>query len=363
MGTTKSKTTNSESIKKINAETLIDAIKKAVSTNSEQIAATDIIKLAHLSSPLILSGKEHLRIKRLVNWLKDSLKLPANSVQTYFGSELSTERSLTPIIESLNSFSLFSKFQLIVIYNADDLKANISKSLITPLQQQNATAFVILTAEAINQKTSLLNELSKSSKVYEIKELDDAKLRDWIVAEVKKSGIKGGITPEAVTVLAASYGNDISALSQEIAKLALMVEPTEKLNHELVIQISGRSPTRQSFELLNQIASKNVINATFLAQELEEQGFHPLQLSAFLSRCFRTMLAFKSAGSSSALGGELANAWFLRNLQQALKAFSLEELKHALGHIKDFDFKLKSLSLPDEINLSILIRNLTTRKI
>ena len=346
------------------ADQLVAAIKTelARNINQKQTSAAALFKALKIKSPLIIVGSEHLRLKRLLAWIRENVFPVNQAVGVYFGSELGTESAVRPILTALQSQSLFAEEELIVIHDLDQLKANPARLLAAALKASaNSSTFIIGTATAINTKTILVNELQNNCSIAEIKPLQGEELKHWIVAEVKRCGIGGGISADAISMLAEIYQEDIDSLAQEIAKMALLLDEHTAISKPLVQKLIAKTPLRQSFDLLRFIANKNAVNAALLAHELAQQGMHPLQLVAFLSRCFRVLLALKTNENRATLGPELGNPWFIKNLQSSLNQYSAEELLFCLNKLKILDLALKSSKLSETVNLLTCIHQITAR--
>ena len=315
-----------------------------------------------IGGTIILLGTQHLRAKRTIDWLKENFFPPETaSVSSYFGLELTGENSLTHIKAALMSLSLFAKAELVVIYDADKVKAAVAHSLVEAVSRSHGSTLLVLTAEAANQKTVLINELQQSGTVVTFADLDSATLRRWIEKEVLRWNGPSGIDADAAELLIKSYGSDVSALAREISKLALLTPQGEKINRKLAEQLSLRTPEATSFALVTEMARKNAANCVALAGTLVEQGLHPLQVAAFLSRSFRTLLVQVEGGEGAALAPELQNAWFVRNLTPALRAFSTGDLKASLALLSKLDFQLKDSKLPETLVLSNTVQRIALR--
>jgi len=320
-----------------------------------------------ISSPVLLIGTQHVRIKRTIEWIKETLfSTNSSSFSSYFGTELTTESSLGHIRGALTNLSLFSTEQMIVLYDADLVKSSLAKQLASAVDSSRGSTLVILAGRAVNQKTPLLAQLAAQGTLVEFTELDLARLRKWIAKEVMRNvepGIPGptGIESEAVELLIESYGTDVSALAAEISKLALLTAAGKTISRKTVEQISHRAPETTSFSLVQEMARKNAARASALAANLLDQGLHPLQVSAFLNRAFRTLAVATDAPHAGPLAPELTNPWFAKNLGVPARSFSPADIKASLSLLARLDFQLKDSKLPDHLVLSNTVQRIALR--
>ena len=349
------------SAKKLGPEELLRRLKLAAEPTSRGVPILKALAEQGIPAPLVFLSTQHLRVKRLVSWLRENLFAPGSSgFSTYFGGDLSSAQSADAICADLISLSLFTKSQLIVVYEADKIKAPAQKPLTDAIGRTSETALLILASEALNQKSTVLQEAAARGTVVELSELSGNQLERWIDKEVQRAGIASGINADARQLLITCYGGDISRLAPEIEKLSLLIVPGEPITKSLVEAISLRNPEVTSFELVRQMAAKNPLRSVSLANDLLLQGLHPLQVNAFLSRAFRTLLAQKERGSS-VIASELNNPWFTRQLGSSLNNFTVGELNHAVRMLTKLDFQLKDSGLPSPLALSMAVQGIAAR--
>lgn len=350
---------NKSKTKNLSAEKLPALVKQAKELLEKNPSKTvvEAFSEAGLKNPIILAGKQHVRIKRTIAWIKEQFFASATStVGAYFGTELTSQQTITNLLNEIGTPSLFSRNSLVVIYESDKIKATVADSISEAFSRpQNATLIVIV-AEEPQKSGSLASKVSGT--VVEVTELEDAVLQRWLEKEAKRCGA-GGIAPDAVGLLMKSFGSDTSALAHEVEKLALLTEPGGTISRALVEMISLRSPEATSFQLVQLMAQKDATRAAALAQDLVNQGMHPIQLCHFLSRSFRTLLAHSDSGDS--ISGELGNQWFVNQLRPAMRSFTPSQLQSSIRILKDLDFRLKDSALPDVLALGLAVQELALR--
>ncbi len=357
------KKSSAGSEKKFSADQLLQRLKPAAERMQadRSLALRTVLADAGVSLPLVLLSNQHVRVKRLVQWLREHLfEENGSSFSSHFGGDLSTTVAADRLCTELVSFSLFTKNQLIVVYEADKMKSPAQKTILEALPRSTPSVLLVLAAEAVSSRAPLLVQASASGTVVELAELTGPTLERWIEKEVARVGIASGITPDAKQLLIRCYGGDVSHLAPEIEKLSLLVVPGEPISRTLVEALSLRSPEVTSFELVKQLAAKSPLSAVSLANDLLLQGLHPLQINAFLSRAFRMMLANKER-SGAALHPELSNPWFQRQLGMSASSFTLKELKSAINRLTRLDFQLKDSGLPPALNLTIAVQEIAVR--
>ena len=341
-------------VKKIPFRDLMNSIKSAKSVDA-------------VPSPLIISCEQPLRLKRTVAWMRDKLfgnqnDAGAENIHYFFGTELTSEKHVQQIIDCAQTVSLFSPQQFIIVYEAEKIKSPLTKNLIASLNTYKFPALIVFTAHEIS-KTNWLTKLEGNSLFCDIPKFTPQELRDWILKEIK-SKKHFGIAEDALAALITLYSEDLFALSHEIEKLCLSLEPGEQITKNLVLKLSAKHTEKKSFDLFKSIASKNFLNVSFLLAELARQDQHPLQINALLSRCFRTLIAqksFQEAGGSSP-HTELNNVWFYNNIKSCQSSFSMQGMISAIEILKNVDLKIKSSSMPDLLEMNAALEKVTCRR-
>lgn len=312
---------------------------------------------AKLKPILIVSCTQHVRVKRLVAWLRDNLFAGPQSFSFYFGNELSSAESVRGICSALSTPSLFSPSQLIVIYEANRIKGQAEKLLLEASAKADGRCLLLLATDNLNNKTGLIPSLASSATCCLVGELQATGLAKWIDKELQSSGLNCQIDPEARNILLETYGSNLSELSNELGKLALL-SAGKTITRELVEELCLKTPEANSFELVRQLASGRQLEAQILAHEIILQGQHPLQLNSFLSKVLRTALANKERSpyeQGEAPHKEISNYWFIKQLGSASARISTNSLKRSIGVLADLDFRLKDSKLPPNLALSLAL--------
>ena len=157
-----------------------------------------------------------------------------------------------------------------------------------------------------------------------------------------------------------SIGNDIGQLTQFVEKLTLLVEPTAKIEPPLISQILIERPEKTSFELFRAIARRDSLSASECLDSLLHSGMHPLQITAFLSRAYRTML-FKSDNPKGTNHPDFENPWYWRQLSGNSASFKSMDLRRGLAAVAVLDKELKGSKLPPELVTALMVQHLVFR--
>jgi len=94
-------------------------------------------------------------------------------------------------------------------------------------------------------------------------------------------------------------------------------------------------------------------------------GFHPLQLSSFLSKCYRVLAARNglSEMESKSLPSELSSYYYWKELGPISRSFRPEDLVNGIGILAELDLRLKSSGLTPELTTELTIQRLAGRRL
>lgn len=128
---------------------------------------------------------------------------------------------LNELTNELNTLTLFSPKQVILLQNADKLSAQGRTTLEPYIAKPSPTLFLIITASAINHSTNFYKKAEKSGVILEIPEQKpwekEKVLLEWVMAEAAAAGKK--MDQHVSQCLMKQIGMDQTMLHSELEKL------------------------------------------------------------------------------------------------------------------------------------------------
>ena len=161
------------------------------------------------------------------------------------------------IINAARRFPMMSKYQLVVVREAQlirdiELLSNYVKN---PLM---STVLVInYKYKNLDRRKALASATDKTGVLFESKKIPDYKMPAFIASFMQMRSI--GIDGKASQMLSDFLGNDLSRLSKELDKLALILpeKGAKRITPELVEQNIGISKEYNNFELIKALVLFN----------------------------------------------------------------------------------------------------------
>ncbi len=281
-----------------------------------------------------------------------------SALQSYFPDDLSDQRVIEDLKREALGGSLFSRNKIVALYECDSLRAAIGDKLLPIFEIDPTNIMFVLISTQPDKQVKWLDAVRSTGLVANVQALQGPTLKRWIEKELTRQGHTGGITPEALDILANAFNEDASCLASELSKLALTLKPTETVKAADLRALILGSAEANTFELLESAAQRRTTQAFRIFDNLSEQGVHPLQILALLSKAIRSLLASRD---HVRVHSELSNPWILRNLPQSQRNFSTGELRSALGLLSKLDLQLKGSKRDPEALMQDLLVALSTR--
>ena len=217
----------------------------------------------------VLMGDEPFFIDQITDLLLENVldesERDFNQVMLY-GADIDA----VTIINAARRFPMMSKYQLIVVREAqlvrdiEVLASYVKKPLMSTVLVLNYKY------KTLDRRKSLATATDKVGVLFESKKIPDYKMPAFITSLMQQRSI--GVDGKAAQMLADFLGNNLSRLSKELDKLALLLPENgaKRITPELVEQNVGISKEYNNFELLKAIATKDVLKANRIAQYFEK---------------------------------------------------------------------------------------------
>lgn len=273
----------------------------------------------------------------------------------FYGDTVTAEE----IIGNAATVPMFSNKKLIVVKNADKLKAKELSAIEDYLNNPSQSATLILIfsdgkAPKIKKKKIPTYNFSieKGNTVSVVRE------------EAKKLGLL--ISPRAAQTLISLVGEDLKELHNELVKLSLYRTDSNTIESEDVEKHTRKSQFGDVFTLINAISKKNKREAQKALLDLEQQGEEPLSVLSRLIWRFRLIWKAKELADNKTPKEDLLKELKMSSgafyyLSQDLKKYSYGDISRIMKLLLDCDKKLKISYVPRNYHLTKLMTDLCSQ--
>lgn len=294
----------------------------------------------------LLSGTESYYIDSVLTALTSKLVDEASrdfDYTLFFGKEAQASE----IIETAKRYPMMSKFNVVVVKEAQQLPPAAFDELAAYAAQPTPQSIVVLCHmhKAFDKRKKLYKAVENAGEVLTVKPLYDNQIPQWISQHAKSMQLD--LTPTAVELLSTYVGANLSRLSSELKKLKLVSQPSETLDGDAIEKYVGISKVFNSFELQKAIGLGNFSLAFQIVQYLTRNAkANPLVLVlSSLHSYFQKLLLLKGISNpknaASAIG---VSPYFLKEYEAAAKRFNMRQITTAMSCIFEADLKSKGIN-------------------
>jgi DNA polymerase-3 subunit delta len=306
------------------------------------------IKARKFAPVYMLMGEEPFFIDRITDLLIETVLTESErdfNQMIMYGADT----DVTMIYNAARRFPMMSEYQLVIVREAQlvrdiEVLANYVKN---PLQ---STILVVnYKYKTLDGRKALSAASDKNGILFDSKKIPDYKMPAFITSFLQQRAT--GIDTKGAQMLADFLGNDLSRLSKELDKLALLLPQTgpKRITPELIEQNIGISKDYNNFELLNAIATKQVLKANRIIQYFEKNPKNnPIQMTLpVLFNYFSNLLIcyYSNDRSEPALMNTLGlrSTFQLRDYQAGLKNFTAMKVFNLISDIRTADARTKGV--------------------
>ncbi len=208
-------------------------------------------------------------------------------------------------------------------------------------------------------KNALWKRLSKEKFAQEFTPLKSYDINSWLEKEIKNRG--GKIEKAAIPLLAATVGNDLWQMSNEISKLINYAQDKIITNTDVDNLVKAKFDDN-IFNLVDALGSKNKKLALKLLSDQFSLDTNELELLGTLIWQFRNLLLIKDLQNekSNISQAEIAKKLgihpfvILKSLER-VKNFTFEQLKSIYGQLLQIDYKIKTGAMKPRLLFDLLI--------
>lgn len=314
----------------------------------------------------LFMGDEPYYIDELTSMLTETV-LPEEERDFNQSILYGMETNVTAVITMARSYPMMSEYQLIVIKEAQ----NLSKIEELEVYVKNPLKSTILVLNykggSLDKRKKLYAEIDKNGAIFESKKIPEYKIPAFITSYILSKGLS--IDQKSAQMLSDYLGNDLSKLTNEIAKLLIAIPPGQmRITADLIEENIEISKDFNNFELLNAIINRNIFKVNQIADYFEKNPKNnPMIMTmSVLFNFFSNLMICYWAKNKTEQG--LATELGLRNPYQAkdyviaLKNYNAFKCMEIIGLLRIYDAKSKGVdnsSAPDGELLKELLYKIT----
>ena len=216
------------------------------------------IKAKSFSPVIILHGEEPYFIDKLVDLIEETALEEHErdfNQQVVYGKDA----DLLNLLGALKQYPMMAERRVVILKEAQEFKflLELEPYLAEPVP---TTIFVVAYKyKNLDARTKFAKLAQEHGALFKSEKIKEYQLPDWIAGLLQTKGFT--FSSKVPHLLAESIGNDLSRISNEIDKLAIILPEGHKIDETLVEKHIGISKEYNVLELNNAVAAKDLVKA------------------------------------------------------------------------------------------------------
>jgi len=320
--------------------------------NLKVISMDEIIKIVKdinekkLKPIYFLMGDEPYYIDKLADYLEKNVLTEEEkgfNQTVLYGRDIEVE----DIISTCKRYPMMAEYQVVIVKEAQDLSRTIDK-LETYVNNPTPTTILVVCYKykTLDKRKKMVKTIEQVGLLYESKKLYDSALPQWLKRVL--AGKKMDIEPKASAMLIEFLGNDLSKISNELDKLAIVLPPGSTITPEAIEKNIGFSKDFNIFEFQKAIGQKNVVKSYAIAYYFHEnpKDHNVIAVTGILFSFYAKLLLYhglKDKSPKNAASVMKVSPYFLGDYETAAKNYPMRKVSQIVGALRDIDVKSKGV--------------------
>lgn len=312
----------------------------------------------------LLQGEEDYFIDQACHFFEFGLLSEAErdfNLSVFYGKDA----EWSDVINACRRYPMFSERQVVILKEAQSMKKSDFERLESYLEDLMDTTIFVITYKRgkIDGRSKLSKLLTKKGTVMLVQKLYENQLPAWIRSYTQSKGYD--ITDKACMLLSGHIGMDLSVQANEIGKIIINLPEGSKIDDAAVEKFVGISREYNVFEFQNALGVRDIPRIMRIIQYFEGNPkaaplalLLPVLYNFFSKTVLLLRLPKKSSGEmASALG---VSPFFLKDYQQAAKAYQLQGAEKALLLLHEYNLRMLGINNAGT-SQSELLKEMTAR--
>ncbi|MDR1142584.1 MAG: DNA polymerase III subunit delta [Planctomycetaceae bacterium] len=262
------------------------------------------------------------------------------------------------VLKEVNTLVMFGGGRrFVIVEDADSFVSKYRAELEEFTEKPTGQAVLLLLLQSFPSNTRLFKCAVEKGLVIDATPLPEKEIPKWIVRWSKHQH-KTTCDPDAAEMIFQRIGAEHGLIDQELAKLALMVAPKEKITATLVEKAVGSWRMQSTFEMLDLALAGQTAAAIRQLDQLLLAGENAVGILAQIAPTLRKFAAAtqlildaekhgKKVSPSTALGQTGVNRYFIEKAEKQLKMLGRYRGGKLLNWLLQADLDLKGASRND----------------
>ena len=310
----------------------------------EVLAIVNDIKSGNIKPIYFLMGEEPYYIDKLAEYIENNVLTEEEkgfNQMVLYGKDVSVDE----VVSSARRYPMMADRQVVIVKEAQELSRTIDKFEAYAENPQPTTVLVIAYKyKTLDKRKKVTKLINKTGVVFESKKLYENQVGDWIKRVLSGKGYT--IEPKAAAMLVEFLGNDLSRISNELDKLAIIIPKGSTITPQAIEENIGISKDYNIFELRKAIGQRDQLKAYKIADYFSQNPKdNPLVMTTGLIFSFFSQLLQYHGLKDKSMAAKVlkVNPYFLKDYDIALRNYPMKKVSAIVATLKDIDLKSKGV--------------------
>lgn len=300
----------------------------------------------------LLEESESYQEKKFLDGLK--IQLFGNQPNPDISTFDLKQHSFDDVMQSANTFSMFSSARLIFVQQNKDLKEDQEETLLKYIAQPNPTTTMVWKTKKLDKRKRFSKQVQGLNVLMSFSNPKPHEMSQWIDQIAAEVGIM--VDRDAKSAFVEYIGTNLSQVHRELEKLQLYVHPENKIQKKHVEALVLKTNGDDVFAFTDQVIQKNLGKAYSTLAHLLEEGTVPLVLLSMLVRHYRILLKIHDGVSRRIPVAQLASfvmipPFLVQRYVDQTKKIKMDECRKAIVTLQKLDKDFKSTGLSNRMLL------------
>lgn len=279
---------------------------------------------------------------------------------------------LPSLVSELNGFPMMAERKVVIVREAQTIKLEDKttgfKFFTEYVSKPNQTSILVFCFKyaKFDSRKLLYKNFQKNGVVFQSEKVKEYHLPQWIESYLKETDYS--ITPKASKLLADSLGNDLSRITNELDKLAILIQKGTQINEIHIEENIGISKDFNMFELVTAIQNRDVPKIFRIIDYFEHNPkagpFVVIvgQIYGFFIKLMTYHFLQDKSQANIAAKCKI-NPFFVKDYVAASKLYNPTKVAANISILHEFDLKSKGLGSTGNVSEGELMKEMIYRLI
>jgi DNA polymerase-3 subunit delta len=308
-----------------------------------------------------IHGRERFLVDRAVEILRGKVLDPRTKDFNYDLFQ-GKEATAGKVVQAARTLPMMAKRRLVLVRDADEMKADELSGLITYVQKPCAETCLVFVAEKADQRLKFFSAFKKLGILIKLDPLYENKLPGFVREEARARGVK--FEAGAAELLCDEVGAELGQLADAVERLVIYAGERKSLSIDDIEQVVATTRQRNVFELCNAVGDSDRDRAFAILGSMMGARESGVRIVAMLARHVRQLWLAQTLLAKRLDKFELAQAlgippFFVDGIVGQARKLDRPAFERMHDALYRADKNLKSSRLEDDRILEKLVLELT----